>query len=92
MVLIAQELQTEDRTVKVKELIEKLQEMDQDIVVNIYDGYDYHYGDQWSVCSSVEREATGWDTKKMFEIMLEISTTSLKVLGSDLFTQITSNK
>jgi len=33
-----------------------------------------------------------WDTKKMFEIMLEISTTSLKVLGSDLFTQITSNK
>jgi type II restriction enzyme len=33
-----------------------------------------------------------WDTKKMYEIMLEISTTSLKALGSDLFTQITSNK
>ncbi len=33
-----------------------------------------------------------WDTKKMYEIMLEISKTSLKVLGSDLFTQITSNK
>lgn len=33
-----------------------------------------------------------WDTKKMYEIMIEISTTSLKVLGSDLFTQITSNK
>ena len=33
-----------------------------------------------------------WDTKKMYEIMLEISTTSLKVLGSDLFIQITSNK
>lgn len=33
-----------------------------------------------------------WDTQKMYEIMLEISTTSLKVLGSDLFTQITSKK
>lgn len=33
-----------------------------------------------------------WDTKKMYEIMLEVSKTSLKALGSDLFTQITSNK
>lgn len=33
-----------------------------------------------------------WDTKKMYEIMLEVSKTSLKVLGSDLFNQITSNK
>lgn len=33
-----------------------------------------------------------WDTQKMYEIMLEVSKTSLKVLGSDLFTQITSNK
>jgi type II restriction enzyme len=33
-----------------------------------------------------------WDTQKMYEIMLEISRTSLKVLGSDLFTQLTSNK
>lgn len=33
-----------------------------------------------------------WDTKKMYEIMLDVSKTSLKVLGSDLFTQITSNK
>ena len=33
-----------------------------------------------------------WDTKKIYEIMLEVSKTSLKVLGSDLFTQITSNK
>ena len=33
-----------------------------------------------------------WDTKKMYEIMLEISGTSLKALGSDLFTQITSNE
>ncbi len=33
-----------------------------------------------------------WDAKKMHKIMLEISTTSLKVLGSDLFAQITSKK
>jgi type II restriction enzyme len=33
-----------------------------------------------------------WDTKKMFEIMLDVSKASLKVLGSDLFTQITSAK
>jgi len=45
---------------KVKELIEKLQEMDQEAVVNCY---DYHYGDQWKVCSSVELETTGWDRR-----------------------------
>ncbi|MNG05085.1 Type-2 restriction enzyme EcoRI [compost metagenome] len=33
-----------------------------------------------------------WDTKKMYEIMLEVSRTSLKALGSDLFAQLTSNK
>ena len=33
-----------------------------------------------------------WDTQKMYEIMLEVSKTSLKALGSDLFTQITSTK
>jgi type II restriction enzyme len=31
-----------------------------------------------------------WDVKKMFDIMLEISKTSLKVLGSEIFNQITS--
>lgn len=30
-----------------------------------------------------------WDNKEMFEIMFEISNTSLKMLGSDLFNQIT---
>ena len=30
-----------------------------------------------------------WDAKKMFDIMLEISKTSLQVLGSDLFKQLT---
>lgn len=33
-----------------------------------------------------------WNGKEMFEIMLEISKTSLKILGSDLFNQITQSK
>lgn len=33
-----------------------------------------------------------WEVKKMFEIMIDISRTSLKVLGSDIFTQITTKK
>lgn len=34
----------------------------------------------------------GWEKQKMYEIMLDVSKTSLKMLGSDLFSQITSNK
>lgn len=49
---------------RVRELIEKLQEMDQDAFVNIYDGYDYHLGDQWSVCSSVVEEPVKWDENR----------------------------
>lgn len=33
-----------------------------------------------------------WDAHEMFEIMLDISKTSLRVLGSDIFNQITQNK
>lgn len=33
-----------------------------------------------------------WEAKKMFDIMVEISKTSLKVLGSEVFNQITENK
>ena len=33
-----------------------------------------------------------WDTQKMYEIMLEISKTSLRALGGDLFIQLTSNE
>lgn len=33
-----------------------------------------------------------WDAKNMFDIMIEISKTSLKVLGRDLFNQITKSK
>ena len=33
-----------------------------------------------------------WDIQKMFDIMVEVSKTSLQVLGSDLFSQITKSK
>ena len=33
-----------------------------------------------------------WDIKIMFDVMIEISKTSLQVLGSDLFSQITESK
>ncbi len=33
-----------------------------------------------------------WNAKKMFDIMIKISKTSLKVLGSELFNQITKSK
>ncbi|WP_296251668.1 EcoRI family type II restriction endonuclease [uncultured Stenotrophomonas sp.] len=33
-----------------------------------------------------------WDAQEMYGVMLEISKTSLKALGSDLFTQITASK
>jgi type II restriction enzyme len=33
-----------------------------------------------------------WNAREMFDIMVHISKTSLKVLGSDLFDQITKNK
>lgn len=33
-----------------------------------------------------------WDTNRMHAIMLDISKTSLKALGSDLFNQITTSK
>lgn len=42
--------------------------------------------------ASIYTQGTGeqWAAEDMFNIMLEVSKTSLKVLGSDLFTQITS--
>lgn len=33
-----------------------------------------------------------WDVENMFKIMIEVSKTSLRELGSDLFDQITANK
>lgn len=33
-----------------------------------------------------------WDVEEMFEVMLDVSKTSLKLLGSDLFAQVTNSK
>ena len=33
-----------------------------------------------------------WEAKKMFSIMVEVSKTSLKVLGSDIFNQVTKSE
>lgn len=33
-----------------------------------------------------------WDAKKMFDIMIEVSKSSLKALGSEIFNQITNNE
>lgn len=35
-----------------------------------------------------QEDGQRWDLNKMFEIMLEVARTSLKVLGSSLFNQI----
>lgn len=42
--------------------------------------------------ASIYTQGTGekWTKEDMFDVMLEVSKTSLKVLGSDLFTQITT--
>lgn len=44
--------------------------------------------------ASIYSQGTGekWDARLMFEIMMDVSKTSLKVLGSDLFNQITTFK
>ena len=34
-------------------------------------------------------DGSSWDANDMFEIMLEVAKTSLQVLGSDLFNQLT---
>lgn len=46
---------------KVKELIEKLQEMDQEAWVNVYGGYDPECGDLWIGSPNVVQENVGWD-------------------------------
>ena len=46
---------------KVKELIEKLQELDPQSLVNCYAGYDRDYGAQWSYVTKVDIEQVGWD-------------------------------
>ena len=48
----------------VRELIEKLQEMDQDAVVYFKSYYDAEYGQNWDEVSKVEQELIGWDFDK----------------------------
>ena len=36
-------------------------------------------------------EGGHWNDKDMIDVMLDVSKTSLKMLGKDLFTQITKN-
>ncbi|NJM78704.1 MAG: restriction endonuclease [Flavobacterium sp.] len=40
----------------------------------------------------VQGKGEKWDIEKIFNIMIEVSKTSLKVMGSDLFNQITKSK
>lgn len=53
------------------------------------------HGDQMVMlqAASIYTQGSGgsWNAKEMFEIMLEIAKTSLKVLGSDIFNQLTQN-
>ena len=48
---------------KVKELIEKLQEMDQEAVVYFKSGYDAEYGEEYDEVTSVEG-VIAWYTQK----------------------------
>lgn len=43
--------------------------------------------------ASIYTQGSGerWGVKEMFDIMLEVSKTSLQVLGSDIFNQLTQN-
>ena len=45
----------------VRELIEKLEKVDQNATVNCYAGYDLEFGAQWSELKFVEVDNTGWD-------------------------------
>ncbi len=54
------------------------------------------YGDKLLMLQAASIYTTGtgrrWTTGEMFEIMLEIAQTSLQVLGSDVFEQLTQTK
>lgn len=59
---------------KVKELIEKLQELDPQSEVNCYAGYDRDYGAQWSYVTKVDIDQVGWDEKleaPIIEVFIE---------------------
>lgn len=56
---------------KVKQLIEILQTMDQEAVVNVYNGYDLEYGDTYKDEFDVVEEALDWkDGKAVTEVFI----------------------
>lgn len=46
---------------KVWELVDKLQQMDQDAEVETYKGHDPEYGEEYDTLFEVTQEPTGWD-------------------------------
>ena len=56
---------------KVKQLIEILQTVDQEAVVNVYNGYDLEYGDTYKYEFEVVEEALDWkDGKAVTEVFI----------------------
>lgn len=56
---------------KVRKLIEILKTMDQDALVNIYNGYDPEYGDTYKDEFEVVEEALDWkDGKVVTEVFI----------------------
>ena len=56
---------------KVKQMIEILQTMDQEAVVNVYNGYDLEYGDTYKSEFEVVEEALDWkDGKAVTEVFI----------------------
>lgn len=59
---------------KVKELIEKLSQLDPESVVNFRSGYDPEYGTVYTEVMEVISEATGFDKEKrkpVYEVFIE---------------------
>ena len=60
---------------QVWELIDKLQGMDQDARINIYNGYNNEFGDCWNDMNiEVVQESVGWDDpndEPIFEVFIK---------------------
>lgn len=59
---------------KVSELIEKLQQLDQEAIVNCYGGHDFEYGEQWQEISEVDYESARFDPESRimtYEVFLK---------------------
>lgn len=53
---------------RVRELIEKLQEYDPEIYVDVYGGYDIEYGDKWDSPKEFYTDSIGWDAENQCRI------------------------